>query len=74
METENSKRTELKGKWLREGYSSNSQRYKCSICGKTAYYPFKGRRKLPSYQKPCDYMYCPYCGCEMKVKECKENE
>lgn len=51
------------GHWTEESKLSHSQKFTCSICGETAYYPQPTRIK--GFVKHCPYKFCPFCGSQM---------
>ena len=56
-------RENVHGEWIEDNSREKSMMWRCSVCGRIAYYPTFGKRK--SYKKHCDYNYCPNCGAQM---------
>lgn len=56
-------RENVRGEWIEDNSREKSMMWRCSVCGRIAYYPTFGKRK--SYKKHCDYNYCPSCGAQM---------
>lgn len=59
-----SKRENVRGEWIEDNPRDKSMMWRCSVCGRIAYYPTIGERK--SYKKHCGYNYCPNCGADMR--------
>ena len=57
-------RENVKGEWIEDNPRKKSMMWRCSVCGRIAYYPTIGERK--SYKKHCGYNYCPNCGADMR--------
>lgn len=57
-------RENVKGEWIEDNPREKSMMWRCSVCGRIAYYPTIGERK--SYKKHCGYDYCPNCGADMR--------
>ena len=57
-------RENVKGKWIEDNSREKSMMWRCSVCGRIAYYPTIGQRK--SYKKHCGYNFCPNCGADMR--------
>lgn len=54
------------GEWEEENTRTRSMKFKCSVCGKIAYYPQNHHSADP---KRCGYAYCPNCGARMDGRE-----
>ena len=50
------------GHWVEENTRTHSMQFKCSVCGRIAYYPQNHHSTEP---KRCGYAYCPNCGARM---------
>ena len=50
------------GHWVEENTRTHSMQFKCSECGRIAYYPQNHHSTEP---KRCGYAYCPNCGARM---------
>lgn len=50
------------GHWEEENTRTHSMQFKCSVCGRIAYYPQNHHSTEP---KRCGYAYCPNCGARM---------
>lgn len=57
-------RENVRGEWREENPREKSMMWRCSVCGRIAYYPTIGERK--NYKKHCGYNYCPNCGADMR--------
>lgn len=57
-------RENVKGEWIEDNPREKSMMWRCSVCGRIAYYPIIGERK--SYKKHCGYNFCPNCGADMR--------
>ena len=57
-------RENVRGEWIEDNSREKSMMWRCSVCGRIAYYPTIGPRK--SYKKHCGYNFCPNCGAEMR--------
>ena len=57
-------RENIRGEWIEDNSREKSMMWRCSVCGRIAYYPTIGKRK--SYKKHCGYNYCPNCGADMR--------
>lgn len=57
-------RENVKGEWIEDNSRERSMMWRCSVCGKIAYYPTIGKRK--NYKKHCGYNFCPNCGADMR--------
>lgn len=57
-------RENVRGEWIEDNPREKSMMWRCSVCGRIAYYPTIGERK--SYKKHCGYNYCPNCGADMR--------
>lgn len=57
-------RENVKGEWIEDNPREKSMMWRCSVCGRIAYYPTIGKRK--SYKKHCGYNFCPNCGADMR--------
>lgn len=64
-------RENVRGEWREENPREKSMMWRCSVCGRIAYYPTIGERK--NYKKHCGYNFCPNCGAKMDREE-QENE
>ena len=53
---------EKHGHWVEENTRTHSMQFKCSVCGRIAYYPQNHHSTEP---KRCGYAYCPNCGARM---------
>lgn len=53
---------EKHGHWVEENTRTHSMQFKCSECGRIAYYPQNHHSTEP---KRCGYAYCPNCGARM---------
>ena len=62
-------RENVKGEWIEDNSREKSMMWRCSVCGRIAYYPTIGKRK--SYKKHCGYNFCPNCGADMRLKNTK---
>lgn len=54
------------GHWEEENTRTHSMQFKCSVCGRIAYYPQNHHSTEP---KRCGYAYCPHCGADMRGGE-----
>lgn len=59
-------RENVRGEWVEDNRREKSMMWRCSVCGRIAYYPTIGERK--SYKKHCGYNFCPNCGADMRSK------
>ena len=57
-------RENVKGEWIEDNSREKSMMWRCSVCGRIAYYPTIGERK--NYKKHCGYNFCPNCGADMR--------
>lgn len=57
-------RENVKGEWIEDNPREKSMMWRCSVCGRIAYYPTIGKRK--GFKKHCGYNYCPNCGADMR--------
>ena len=57
-------RENVRGEWIEDNSREKSMMWRCSVCGRIAYYPTIGQRK--SYKKHCGYNFCPNCGAQME--------
>ena len=57
-------RENVRGEWIEDNPREKSMMWRCSVCGRIAYYPTIGERK--SYKKHCGYNFCPNCGADMR--------
>lgn len=57
-------RENVRGEWIEDNPRDKSMMWRCSVCGRIAYYPTIGERK--SYKKHCGYNFCPNCGAQMR--------
>lgn len=55
-----------KGKWMEENTRSASYIFKCSCCGKNAYFVHGKGRGRNCENRYCGYDYCPNCGADMR--------
>ena len=55
-----------KGKWMGENTRSASYIFKCSCCGKNAYFVHGKGRGRNCENRYCGYDYCPNCGADMR--------
>lgn len=62
-------RENVRGEWREENPREKSMMWRCSVCGRIAYYPTIGERK--NYKKHCGYNYCPNCGADMRGGDAK---
>ena len=60
-------RENVKGEWIEDNPREKSMMWRCSVCGRIAYYPTIGERK--NYKKHCGYNFCPNCGAEMQNRD-----
>ena len=58
-------RENVRGEWIEDNPRDKSMMWRCSVCGRIAYYPTIGERK--SYKKHCGYNFCPNCGADMRT-------
>ena len=54
------------GHWEEENTRTHSMQFKCSECGRIAYYPQNHHSTEP---KRCGYAYCPSCGARMEGED-----
>lgn len=57
-------RENVKGEWLADNDREKSMMWRCSVCGRIAYYPPIGSRE--AFAKHCGYAFCPNCGADMR--------
>lgn len=57
-------RENVKGEWIEDNSREKSMMWRCSVCGRIAYYPTIGKRK--GFKKHCGYHYCPWRDADMR--------